>query len=946
MKQRYRNFLLVFFFCLSASSVFAVGHTVTITSQVNVSCFGGCNGSANTSVSGGVGPFTYSWAPAGGTAANATGLCPGTYTVTATDQSDGSTATATVMITQPTQMTLNMTTNNALCWGGWGSATALISGGTPGYTYLWNPPGSTSATINNVPAGNYGCTVTDANGCVVFSTVTITEPPMLNVTTMATPTSICSNQSSVLTTTVTGGIGNYTFSWSPTTSLNFPTSSNPTASPTTTTTYTILVTDANGCVATNSVTVNVNQAIAANISSTNATCNQSNGSLTINITQAASPYSLTWSNSQTTPTINGLSAGTYTCSVMDANGCTDNFVGAVSNIGGPTVTTSSTNASCTNYNNGTATANASGIAPITYSWNSSPVQTTSTASNLASGNYICTVTDSAGCVTIVSQQVNALAGNLFMYAFPTAVAFCAQSTGCANTVVQGGTQPYAYLWSNASTNSTLTNVASGNYTVTVTDSNGCAISGMVNVPSTCANYIEGRVYVDLNQNSVYDASDYPLSGALVGITPYVAYAASDANGMYRIWAYSSGTFDVSFTNNTMMSVSVPAGGHHYPNFPAMGDSALNLDFALTYASPFQNLYLSLASGPARPGFTQTYSIHCQNLGVTTVSDTIWFRHDSILTLISATPVFDGYAHPEGYWLFNNFTPGQHIYKNISLQVPTIPNGGYIGRQLIANARIEPMASDTTSPDNGDDEVDIITAAYDPNLKESWSPTMNEYGDIWPMDLELDYTIHFQNSGTDTAFTVVVVDTLPSQLDITTFRMGASSHPCTYTINGYNGINEVTFTFMNILLPDSNVNEPASHGFVQFTIDRYPNLPIGTTILNEANNYFDFNPAIVTNMDTVTITDPLLVAIPQETGFAIYPNPANESVNIALSQENIGQNTVIVLRDLSGREILRTPSNGNATTLLDVRNFAAGIYTVTVECADHNSITQKLIITEK
>jgi hypothetical protein len=378
----------------------------------------------------------------------------------------------------------------------------------------------------------------------------------------------------------------------------------------------------------------------------------------------------------------------------------------------------------------------------------------------------------------------------------------------------------------------------------------------------------------------------------------------------------------------------------------MGDTANNIDFALTAPVLFQDLYLSMGSGMARPGFTQFYAINCQNRGTTIVSDTIWYRHDSILSLVGASPPFDGYSYPTGYWLFNNFAPGQYLYKSVTMQVPTIPNGGYLGRQLISNALIEPTATDSTSSDNGDDEVDIITGSYDPNLKESYSPTMNEFGDIWPTDLELDYTIHFQNTGTDTAFTVVVVDTLPAELDITTFRMGASSHPCTYTINGYNGINEVKFTFMNILLPDSNINEPASHGFCQFTIDRFPNLPIGTQIMNEANNYFDFNPAIVTNMDTVTITNPLSTTEISNASVFVYPNPAQDAVNILLSDEFAGSNSTVTLRDITGRAISASQTNGATQFVIDIENGSPGMYFITIESADHEVITQRLIISTK
>jgi hypothetical protein len=792
-------------------------------------------------------------------------------------------------------------------------------------------------------------TVTDSNGCTATASVSVTNtggPTISSIT--ASPGTMCAGNSATLTPTVSGGTLPYAYNWTnPGNSLNNPTIANPVASPTVTTTYTLTVSDVNGCFWNSTVTVFVNPAVVGNITYTDPTCNQNNGSASINITQGTGPFTVVWSTGSTSLSINNLPAGAYSCLVTDVNACTTNVSQGLSNQGGPTVTTSTTNAGCTNANNGTATAAPSGVAPFTYLWNSSPAQTTATATGLSAGSYMVTVTDAIGCATTVAAQVNALSGNLYTYAFWSAPENCGQPTGIVSSYTQGGTAPYSYAWSSGATTPADSNLVAGLYTLTVTDANGCSQSGSVTVPVMCVNLITGRVYLDINQNGIFDSGDYPYSGQLITSSPNGYYAVTNGNGIYTQAVNNTGPYIVDLVSpNPAFTISVPAAGNYQVQFAAMGDTAANIDFALTAPVMFQDLYLSLSSGLARPGFTQYYGILCQNRGTTIVSDTIWYTHDSILSLISSSPPFDGYNYPTGYWLFNNFAPGQYIYKSVTMQVPTIPNGGYIGRQLIANARIEPTATDSTSPDNGDDEVDIITGSYDPNLKECWSPTMNSNGDIWPTDLELDYTIHFQNTGTDTAFTVVVVDTLPVELDITTFRMGASSHPCTYDINGANGINVATFTFMNILLVDSTTNEPASHGFCQFTIDRFPNLPIGTQILNEANNYFDFNPAIVTNMDTVTIWDPLAVTEVSSSSVFVYPNPAQDNVNILLSNEFAGSNSTITLRDISGRTISTTQSNGATQLMLNTQNCSAGMYFITVESATQEMFTQQLIISEK
>lgn len=947
MKYFYRTLFLTVLFCAFVYRAGAAGHTVSI-STIGATCFNSCNGSASASVSGGVGPFAYSWAPSGATTAAINGLCPGSYTITVTDQSDMSTATASCTITSPPMMSGTFSNiNNATCSMNNGSATFNVIGGTAPYTYSWFPCCGFGPTLNNVTAGTYTITVTDSNGCTFTATVTIgnSSGPAISTITVASPT-ICAGQSTTLTPVFSGGTGPYTYNWTnPGNSLNNPTIYSPTASPTVTTSYTLTITDVNGCQANSVVTVYVNPAVIGNITYVDPTCNQSNGSVTVNVTQAANPYSISWSNGPTTAVNSNLPAGSYSVLVTDNNGCALSLAQGLSNVGGPTVTTSTTSAGCTNANNGTATAIPSGVAPFSYLW--SNAQTGATATNLAGGNYMVTVTDGIGCATTANAQVNTISGNLYMYAAWGGPSNCSQPSGWTYSVVQGGAQPYAYTWSSGATTPGDSGLVSGTYTLTVTDANGCTSTGSVTVPAVCVNVMQGRVYYDVNTDGIFNAGDIPIAGSGVLINPIGYYATTNVNGEYFRTIPSSGAYDLTLPAlNQNFVIATPASGMHQVSFASVGDTVSNLDFVLTAPVQFQDLVLSLASGLARPGFQQMYSINCLNAGTTVESDTIWFKHDSILTLISAVPAFDGYAHPEGYWLYNNMVPGQTITKFIYLQVPTIPNGGYIGRQLIANARIERTATDSTPTNNGDDEFDIITASSDPNLKECWSPTMNSFGDIWPTDIELDYTIHFQNCGNDTAFFIIVVDTLPAELDITTFEPGAGSHPYTWSIDGHNDTNIVTFTFMNILLPDSNVNEAASHGYVQFTVDRFPNLPIGTTIVNNADNYFDFNAPVPTNYDTVTVTDPLSTVVPAYSNVVIYPNPAQDNVNIRLGDEFAGSNTVVTLRDIAGREISSMNSNGSTTLSMNTENCAPGLYFITIESVAHETSTQQLLLSGK
>ncbi len=179
---------------------------------------------------------------------------------------------------------------------------------------------------------------------------------------------------------------------------------------------------------------------------------------------------------------------------------------------------------------------------------------------------------------------------------------------------------------------------------------------------------------------------------------------------------------------------------------------------------------------------------------------------------------------------------------------------------------------------------VVTGAYDPNDKAG---TPRGYGDNHYIDKgqDIEYLIRFQNTGTDTAFTVRIDDVLAPELDITTLRPGASSH--SYELN-IRGADTLEFLFENILLPDSFVNEVASHGFVQFKISQKENLELGTVIENTANIYFDFNEAVVTNTAFHELGEKFIDVTSTSEIFKenlqadISPNPVQDEFQLSLS----------------------------------------------------------------
>jgi uncharacterized repeat protein (TIGR01451 family) len=221
----------------------------------------------------------------------------------------------------------------------------------------------------------------------------------------------------------------------------------------------------------------------------------------------------------------------------------------------------------------------------------------------------------------------------------------------------------------------------------------------------------------------------------------------------------------------------------------------------------------------------------------------------------------------------------------------------------------------------------VSGSFDPNDKQGVPLGVGEQHLIAP-NQPLEYRVRFQNTGTDTAFSVVLRDTLSPWLDPASVRVGASSHPYNWLLGG-DGI--LTFVFDPIALPDSNVNYSGSIGFVQFSIDQRPDLPVGTVLENRVGIYFDFNEVVLTNTAFHTIGGDPLSGVndlrPATTlPLHIWPNPAAETVWVqAPLAFQTGQ--VLVVRDVLGRERRRLQVTPGSTVALPRNGLERGFYTV-------------------
>jgi gliding motility-associated-like protein len=494
------------------------------TTSTNVSCFGGSNGTASVTASGGTVPYSYAWSPVGGTQATATGLLPGDYTVLITD-GNACTLTAKVTVAQPSApLSLTSSKTDVLCNGSAnGTATVNVSGGTPGYTYTWTPSVGTGATASGLKVGVYTCLVTDAKGCTISQNFTITQPAALNATTSRTDaTCATAGEASVYPT---GGTTPYTYLWS--TGQSTQTATGLLAG-----NHSVVVTDANGCTLTRYFTIGTTNTLTATQSQTDVLCNGvSTGSATVVPSGAPGPFSYVWAPSGGTgATASNLSAGNYSVTITSANGCSivKNFT--INEPAALVVTPTQTNVTCNGSSNGSAKVTVTG-GTGTYSYAWAPAGgTAATASGLTAGTYTVTIKDANLCQTTQSFTITEPAA-ITASTTQTNVTTALGANGSATVTVTGGTGAYTYAWSpSGGTAATATGLKGGNYTVTITDANNCSIVKNVTIlePASITGFTAmSKTYGDADFNITAPISNSTGSFSYTSSNPAVASVAGN-----------------------------------------------------------------------------------------------------------------------------------------------------------------------------------------------------------------------------------------------------------------------------------------------------------------------------------------------------------------------------------------------------------------------------------
>ncbi|MEL6635565.1 MAG: hypothetical protein AAFW73_13915 [Bacteroidota bacterium] len=454
------------------------GPVIDDLSATDVACNGDSTGTINLSFTGGQAPYTLDWP---GTdfdnLDNLSDVPAGVYEVTITDDNNCS-AIASVTVDEPTALTATTATTDVLCNGeASGTATATPAGGTVGYTYLWCD-GQTTATAINLPVGDCGVTITDANGCVIEEMALVNEPPALAAAvTTINPATCNGTATGSIELNVGGGVGGYTYQWSPAA----PAVANPGSLAADT--YSVTVTDANNCSQVISdIIVTEPAPITFNSTTQEATCNLSNGSIDLVVSGGNGNYSYVWTGGADPVSNPGnLAAGTYDVTITDMLGCTA--------TGSVTVTTptalavqaiQATDANCFGEASGSIIVAISGGSPgYTYTW-SGALPAVPNPSGLVAGTYDLTVTDTDGCTLTTSAIVGEPAEIIIDIVSVTA-ATCNQDNGSADISVTGGVGTYTYAWSNGSVLEDPSDLPAGIVDLVVTDAQGCTAATQVSV---------------------------------------------------------------------------------------------------------------------------------------------------------------------------------------------------------------------------------------------------------------------------------------------------------------------------------------------------------------------------------------------------------------------------------------------------------------------------------
>lgn len=555
------------------------------------------------------------------------------------------------------------------------------------------------------------------------------------------------------------------------------------------------------------------------------------------------------------------------------------------------------------------------------------VDTTLMIDNVPAGWHSVRIENAAGCTwtTVPFYMPAVVSFDLQMNAQPS----CFDAAGELEVLVEQPTDGVVDInWSNGANGLVNSNLSAGWHSVTVTDDSGCSRHENFFLPATesCLSTISGQVLLNTDCVCERDSNYLALTTTKVCVTSdsYMQCTFTNHAGEYTLVLPETGLYEISsdaFNDNLFSESCSPEP----VMISTIGQHVTTQDVFYCGAAVY-DASVSIYCDTPRPGFEQTSSIRLRNSGVLAFDTT--YISATISSLIDVTSIF-----PEPIF-FNQSTneitweSTQRLnrlgYVDFNVTGTVI---GELGEEVINLASVALDNPEAEFDNNEDQCSSIIIGSYDPNDKQVSPRGAGESGTILPADSLLRYTIRFQNTGTDTAFTVIVRDTLDREVfDLNSIHPIRSSHPVSIDIDEGN---IMVFSFFDILLPDSTTSLAESSGYVEFEIKLTPGLLPDVPIENTAAIYFDFNEPITTNTTLNSITSARELSV-NAISFDVFPNPSRANANLRIELEEFVEKITLEVFDIQGRFIQRQQWNNGfsaGTTSLPLTSFdlANGTY---------------------